>query len=276
MKKQISAFVLALLCTSALLCGCTSTENENISGENSSEQSSESLVNSSEISSDNSTSDETGNKSVDIGNGMKLTGTLLEQEKLEKFSVELSINGEKLGKADEEFIDSLGIPELKNLFKKAESLISLASATEINPTPAAVENNRKPAQIKLSSGKTFTESGYTYESFYNEFLSAFTEEATEQFFKNYDLFLNYDGAMLFEIVSKNEIAGEIHREYEIISKSDTEIEFKRTVFYSNNMKSVSEYNPELRDQYETESTNFRFELTEEGWRAALPELISLK
>lgn len=262
--------------------GFSSTEDssyESNSGSDSSDTSENSSNSSSSDRSDQNSSSEP--QGVYIGNGMTLLGTPLDNSELEEFSIEPYIDNAFYLEADDEFLDSLAIPELKDIYKKASALFARLSTSEFKPAFAAVGNDRKRASIEemkndgLFAGEYY-EWGYTYESFYNAFLSAFTEEAAEEIFKEYDFFLNYNGALFCKdtALGGNIWSGgawEVRREYELISKSDTVIEFRRITFRDKDNKFNMEYIPERRDEYDIDYTGFKFVLTEDGWRAEFPK-----
>ncbi len=251
------------------------------SGESSMEQSD--LASSSDVTSENPDSGNPEPQPFDIGNGMILTGTPLDNSMLEEFSIEPYIEKTNYSDADKQFFEIKEIPEIKDIYMRAGALFGCLSTTEFSPTFSAVGNDRVPARIKIlrPENKTDTggvsyvyeEWGYTYDSFYNAFLSAFTKEAVEEIFKKYDYFLNYNGALFCRTTSSggNVWSGgawEVHRVYELISKSDTVIEFRRTVFKDKDNKFNMEFLPEHLSEYYVSLTEFKFVLTENGWRAA--------
>ncbi len=291
MKNKKLSMILAILFMFAILCGCNGNGND--PRESSTEQSIQNSISQdssdlSDISSDDpdSSADSWSKpepQPVDIGNGMTLTGTLLDASELEEFSIEPYTSRIVLETTEEDFFDSLEIPELKDVYKRAVSLYARLSTTEFNRTFAAEGNGRTPARIDITvDGKfagEYIEWGYTYNSFYNSFLSTFTKETAEKIFKEYDFFLNFNGALLCELTSSGGSylsggAWEVHREYELISKSDTVIECRRNVFeFDRDFKPAEEWIPELRDEYIIDHVDFKFVLTEDGWRMSLDEVV---
>lgn len=207
---------------------------------------------------------------VDLGNGMTLTGTPLDKSELEEFTLEPYVSDYIMEKAEEEFLDSLEIPELKDLYKRATRLTWYRlSPVDINCAPAIYANDRVHPYIEGTV--RYYEMGYTYESFYNEYLRTFTEETIDEVFKvhGYDVFLNYNGELFSSDGAMGGWLGEVHQEFELISKSDTVIEFKRLTFHhDSDDKPATEWIPELRNEYGIGVTEFKFVLTEDGWRAA--------
>lgn len=214
-------------------------------------------------------------QTVDIGNGMTLTGTPLDSSELEEFSIEPYIGSDYLTAEDTEFLDSLEIPELEDLYKRVMRLTWCSlSPCNVNYTSAVSKNDRKAPYIEREKDADgwslrYYEMGYTYESFYNEYLKAFTKETIDEMFAEYNVFLNYNGALFCSDGARGGWLGEVHREFELFSKSDTVIEFRRLTFHSDlDGKPATEYIPAYRDEYEIGDTRFKFVLTEDGWRAA--------
>lgn len=205
---------------------------------------------------------------VDIGNGMTLVGTPLDASKLEDYPLTFNTEAWELDSAAEEFIDSLEIPELKKLIKRELRLTAYCLSPMTVSFTSAVPTNGS-VYIRNADGVRYYETGYTYESFYNEYLRTFTKETLEEMFQKYDVFLDYNGELFCSDGSRGGQVGVVRREYELISKSDTVIEFRELIFYKDNDdKPASEYVPELRDEYDLGVIDFKFVLTEDGWRAA--------
>lgn len=170
---------------------------------------------------------------------------------------------------DEKFLDSLGVPEIKSLYIRAQTLCSYLSASDLPISEVNAHSERRWYAILRKDGGTYMETGYTYDSVYNAYLSAFTEETTKEIFKTHE-FLNYNGGFFCHDTAKGGNLGVVLNEFEIISKTDTLIEFRRTTFsLSRDMERVfpPKYDPALRDQYDKEYTDFKFVMTENGWRA---------
>lgn len=207
---------------------------------------------------------------VDIGNGMTLVGTPLDASKLEEYPITFDSSAWALDDLAEEFIDSLEIPELKDLVGRTLRLtcyclspISVPWAPSVQPTDGG-----EPPYIQSADGIRYYETGYTYESFYNEYLRTFTKETLEEMFQKYDVFLDYNCELFCSDGARGGWLGEVHREYELISKSNTFIEFRRLIFRKDSQdKPAAEYVPELRNEYDLGITDFKFLKTDSGWRA---------
>ncbi|MBD5129254.1 MAG: hypothetical protein HDT43_04955 [Ruminococcaceae bacterium] len=203
-------------------------------------------------------------QAVDIGDGMTLTGTPLDNSELEEFSIENYFGG-AYWSTEQTFLDDLGVPELKDVYMRMDIMQGTLNTMSIKRPSAVTANGRTPARIKTADG-TYEELGYTYESFYNAYLSAFTKETTEGIFNNY-LFMDYNGALFCQDAAKGSMIGEVHREYELLRKSDELIQFGMVTYYDRNFELQREYDPALRDEYVVAYTDFKFVMTEDGWRS---------
>jgi len=204
---------------------------------------------------------------IDLGDGVVAKEPLLDKSQYVEFSLELHPEEYFWREEDEKFLDSLGLPEIKSLYIRAQTLCSYLSTSDLPISEVNAYSERRWYDILIKNGKSYAETGYTYDSVYNAYLSAFTEETTKEIFKNHD-FLNYNDGFFCQMGAKGGNAWEVRREYELVSKSDTVIEFRRTTFsHDIDFKPSTEYDPALRDQYAKEYIDFKFVMTENGWRA---------
>lgn len=195
---------------------------------------------------------------------MTLFGAQLDNAELEDFSLARFTEGYTFGEAENEFLNTFDNAEIKDLYMNAQTLCYLLCY--IKPPLKVYDNGRKWARIEFD-GNTYEESGYTYESFKNAYLNVFTAETTEEIFQNHG-FLNYNGALFYIDCAKGGNAWEVHREYELVSKSDSVIEFQRVTFcHDIDFKPSQEYDPALRDEYDAETVDFKLVMTDNGWRA---------
>lgn len=210
---------------------------------------------------------------VDIGNGMTLVGTpILSRDEygLVAFPMTFDYSNGFFKDEAKEFIDELGVPGLSELTGRTLRLTRYCLSPIDMPWADAMysPDGSMPPYIQTANGRYF-ETGYAYESCRTEYTLTFTKENVEEIFQKYDVFLNYNGELFCSDRSRGGQVGVVRREYELISKSDTVIEFRELIFYKDNDdKPAAEYVPELRNEYELGITDFKFVLTEDGWRAA--------
>lgn len=201
---------------------------------------------------------------TDVGGGMTLFGAQLDNAEPEEFSLARFTENYTFGEAENDFLNTLDNAEITELYKNAQTLCYLVCY--IKPPLKVYDNGRKPAQI-IIDGNTYVESGFTYESFKNAYLNVFIAETTEEIFQAHR-FLNYNGALFYIDCAKGGNAWEVHREYELVSKSDSVIEFRRISFcHDFDFKPSPEYDPALRDEYTVDKVDFKLVLTDNGWRA---------
>lgn len=204
-------------------------------------------------------------------------GWRLDRDKIppEKFSIDPYLDSVYYSQTDKEFFDSLGIPEITEAYKKGGAIDGLMDTDVFKPSPSADENGTKPDDVP----EYHYPWGYTYDSFYDTVLSVYTKEAADKWLAAHCAFWNYYGelycskGMLDNNIwtGKETIEGnlkEVRREYQLISKSDTVVEFRRIVFRDIKNKFNGEYLPEHRNEYLNLQTDFKFVKTENGWREA--------
>lgn len=215
----------------------------------------------------------------DIGGGNVHRGGALDRSSLVSFSLEDYLYFSDRDKDDPAsskyswrrediaFADSLNDGELRETFQNAQILMSLLSTANIQPMGMVNANDRSASSIITSSGKIYYESGCTYESFYNTFLSAFTKEETDKLLASSGMFMEYNGELYYRQGYEEAEVEEVHREYEITLRSDTAVEISRNGFNANVNIPTSAYREEDRDKYTLVHTDYRFVKTDDGWRA---------
>lgn len=118
---------------------------------------------------------------------------------------------------------------------------------------------------------TYSETGITYDSFYNAFLKVFTQEAADktiEFLKPAICPVSYNGELWIYPATYGAQDGIVYYEYEIVKNTDTEVEFNEIRYSSWGANfAYYEYYPWLKDLYGTSKYRNRFVKTDEGWRA---------
>lgn len=203
---------------------------------------------------------------VDIGDGMTLTGTPLDSSELEDYPI--NSDNWKLDSAAEEFIDGLEIHAFDKLVERAQRLTEYClNPIEVSRS-SAVPTSNDSAYIRNADGVRYYETGYTYKSFYNEYSRTFTKEVIEEMFNKNNHFLNYNGELYCDTFARNGDLGEVHREYELIDKGNTSIEFRMLKFRESGWDRTGKYDPALRDEYDLGVTDFEFLQIDSRWLAA--------
>lgn len=164
------------------------------------------------------------------------------------------------------FLDTLDNAEFKDLYCRALALVHTVSTDSIVPA-AAIAAQENKAYLEIDGKGRYMESGYTYDSFYAAFCSAFTRETADIILSRYLFFYSYNGEMWFIGTSAGGNVGEIFQEYELINQTDTELEFKRISYSVAIGEPIIEYDPAKKDEYEKTEIEFRFVKTADGWRA---------
>lgn len=167
------------------------------------------------------------------------------------------------------FLDSLNEPEIKDCFLRAFAACRLISSDDIPIIRPHVE-----ITVNMKNGSTYTccETGYTFESIYNGYLSAFTEDSAQKLIDRYRTFAPYNG-QLYTMGSTYEfgIFSTVYWEYELLNQTENEISFRRAC-YSEEGGDIwgydkSPYDPEKKNEYVVTYDNFKFVKTADGWRA---------
>lgn len=174
--------------------------------------------------------------------------------------------------------------ELLNLYAKAYTLAEIISGNPedfpfaLNIGAAFIDGFaytkayiKVPVTVNADVDETwdiYYYSGISYDSFYNELTSVFTESLVEEALKLYPYFYEYEGALWVSEVSKKD-KQITHIEYELVSQSDTEAVLRRYVRYIGTADGdyIPEYDPELRVGYIVKDFDCVFILTENGFRA---------
>lgn len=280
MKRFFTAAVL--LISILLLASCTNALDEDISTDTSSNTSAN-LTNTqteSNISTISITGEEivTAEAQTDIQeerydpvNDVYIIGTPLEYEQLEDFTFDYKLRYD-FWECDLiiDFLSSLDNDEQKELYFKALSLIHLMSDTIGFQVSDSVDNNDN---VYIKCGKngynsTFIETGYTFDSLFSVFCEVFTEEAAKKVIDHYPGFYEYNGELWYYIGSSSGNGWEVRREYELVNQTDTVLEFRRISFQDDFEvdEAGQDYDPDKRDKYIKEYIDFKFVLTDDGWR----------
>ena len=199
-----------------------------------------------------------------------VVGTPLAHEQLENFEFDYQVKKELIDyDTIVDFLDSLDNSEFKELYYKALSLVQLIDTVGFEISDNVDASDKTYIEVK-KYGKdylhTYYETGYTYDSFYSAYCEVFTKETAEKTISHYPAFYEYNGELWYSVGSGSGNPREVLREYEIVSQTDTALEFRRISYQNDANNDDEEYDPEKRDEYLKEYIDFKFVLTENGWR----------
>lgn len=279
MKRFFTAAVL--LISILLLASCTNALDEDISTDTSSSTSANQTT--AQEESNNLTTSTTSEEIVttesqtdieeryDPVNDVYIIGTPLEYEQLEDFTFDYKLRYD-FWECDLiiDFLNSLDNDDQKELYFKALSLIHLMSDTIGFQVSDSVDSNDN-VYIKCEKNgydSTFIETGYTFDSLFSVFCEVFTEEAAKKVIDHYPGFYEYNGELWYYIGSSSGNGWEVRREYELLNQTDTVLEFRRISFQDDFEvdEADQDYDPDKRDKYIKEYIDFKFVLTDDGWR----------
>lgn len=253
--KSYKTKAAALLCVLSLLCSCTQ-ETGATTEPNSANAVNPNKSTPSEIYTAYSLDEKDGKiegKTVPAENRVKFEYTPADIE---------NIYSESLY----EFLSALDMPEITDLTKHAYTLMILLGTenfgyfTNIQQTDAI---------LSFAEYDFWYDTGIDYESFCDAYLEVFTVSAAERLFSAYSLFGSYQGGLWIVGTSLGGNVYLVREEYELISKTETEIVFQRTDFSEDfrlplNREPV--YDPKKRDEYVKEVFNYKYLKTDRGWR----------
>lgn len=173
-----------------------------------------------------------------------------------------------------DFIDGLDCSykeELKDLYWKAEvlSFYETLAAMDNFPWHKTPVPNEERAHMYLSDGTPLIESGFTYDSFYRNYLDVFTEETAKKILEYCPWTLSYNNELWVMGVSGGGFHTQLpHEEYEVLNQTDKELVIRRTRFFYDWVSAGEEYafDPDKKDLYAKMYSECKIVLTDEGWR----------
>lgn len=213
---------------------------------------------------------------TDLGNGVTLTGKLLDRSELEEFSIEEDLENYYFYESEINFLDSLNNPEIKELYKREHRLASIARDSIIWPPYSSkllLINTEHPyIEGYDENGEWFRyyTTGITYDSFMNEYYKTFTKEAVDKLFQKFPAYSEYNGELMYGLYGGEGLPGRGARsEFEIISNNGSELVFRRTAYpYDLDDIPPGESAPEWFDEDVAYITDFKYVRTADGWRSA--------
>ena len=173
-----------------------------------------------------------------------------------------------------DFLDGLNCPykeELKDLYRRAHviSFYEGSCGTDNIPWESVITVPESRARLESDGDGTFFETGFTYDSFYNNYLDIFTKKTAERIFEFYPWFLSYNGELWIIGVSGGSFYTQLpYEEYEVVKQTDVDITIRRTLYFYDWVSAGEEceYDPEKKDLYTKQHSDCKFVFTDDGWR----------
>lgn len=209
------------------------------------------------------------------GKEYTLTGEPMTADMLADYDLEKYHDLDECGyKSMTDFLDGLDCSdkeELKDLYRRAHviSFYEGSCGTDNIPWESVITDHESRARLESDEEGTFFETGFTYYSFYNNYLDVFTKETAERIFESYPWFLSYNGELWIIGVSGGSFYTQLpYEEYEVVKQTDAEITVRRTLYFYDWVSAGEEYkfDPEKKELYTKQYSDCKFVLTEKGWR----------
>ena len=217
------------------------------------------------------------------------SGEILPSDELSEFSTDNTITRRWIGWADEwaqshneeykwyttgEFLDSLGVEGLKELYCKGKFLSYMTVTDNFSDIDGCNDRTDKaivsiPVHILNGiSQRDYVSSGFDYDSFYSSWVDVFTEEWALTLLNQHPYtFRRYGDELYYQGIAAGGDISLVHTEYELVKQTEDEIEFL-SVGYHVKPGEPPVYDPALKDTYERKYIRYRFVKTGDGWRIA--------
>lgn len=217
------------------------------------------------------------------------SGNIIPSDELSEFSTDNTITRRWIGWADEwtqshneeykwhttgEFLDSLGVDGLKELYYKGKFLAYMTvtdNFSDIDGYNARTDPAVVSIPVHILNGiskSDFVSSGFSYESFYSSWLDVFTEEWALILINRHSYtFRKYGDELYYQVTAGGGDISLVHTEYELVKQTEDEIEFL-SVGYHVKIGEQPVYDPKLKDTYERKYLRYKFVKTADGWRIA--------
>ncbi|MCR4779651.1 MAG: M23 family metallopeptidase [Ruminiclostridium sp.] len=220
-------------------------------------------------------------------------------DELHEFSADNTITRRFIGWADEwaathddqyrwykagEFLDNLGVDGLKELYYKGKFLageLVTDDFSDIDGYNGVTSFGTDPLhadgavfELPYPEGSktmfSFYSSGFSYRSFYDAWMSVFTEEWAFTLLNSYPGFRKYGDELYYVSSAGGGDLSLVNVEYELVKQTEDEIVFN-AVGYHVEQGEQPVYDPALRDRYKKTYIPYRFVKTANGWRIAFSE-----
>lgn len=229
----------------------------------------------------------------DRGNLFKLTGEPRAESELTDFRYEDALGYcRRIYEEDElltELLDSLGKPEVKELYYRARTLADIvamhpvaghaaysgnldseytrAQITMLRDTPPSYYSTIEPSYTNV---QIFRETGFKYDSFIDTLHGVFTEESAAMLRAQFPFFYGYNGQLYCNGGTAGWPINLIHTEYELVENSADTVKFTTKNYYIpfNTIDDPADlvYDPEKKDSYLTSEINNEFRYIDGEWK----------
>ncbi|MCM1165277.1 MAG: hypothetical protein NC299_05160 [Lachnospiraceae bacterium] len=226
------------------------------------------------------------------GNTFKLSGDPLPESELNGFGYEETLEycREKYARDEAltELLESLGKPELKELYYKARTLAEIvgmgagvgyetfsannapgherARITMLKDTTEPNYGVPEYSEPRFAEGQIFFETGMSYESFIGALQKTFSEESAERMTALYPFFYEHDGQLYCNFVTAGAPSNLVFTEYRLVENSADAVKFT-TVNYYDTTDSGLGYDPERKEEYLVSEISNELRLVNGEWRA---------
>lgn len=156
-----------------------------------------------------------------------------------------------------ELLDSLGKPEVKDLYIRARAV-----------TDGFANDGYflgDGAHIRVRDGGSqsyYDETGFSYDSFTRALKSIFTEQTTQSILTNAPYMYEYDGALWQGGITPPRY--DLHTEYQLVENLDDSVTFNTVNYLITDI--TEDYDPAKKDSYEKKTLSNRISRTSGGWR----------
>ena len=250
MKKASALFLTAVLLVSLSGCKFIRDDDDN-------ESSASSDLSTSTDTKPDTSSQSTGENFFEFPVGSKITLYGTPSETLSEFNYNRLIDRYDDFAELNELLDSLGKPEVKEVYIKALAILDgFADGGYILPS---AERACIDVDDGSANGATYYETGCSYESFIGAMNEIFCEAAAEDILEG-SWFYEYEGALWQTEISLPTY--NIHSEYELVENLDNEVRFNTTNYYIDDPE--EDFDPDKRDSYKKRTLDNSIIKTEDG------------
>ena len=169
-----------------------------------------------------------------------------------------------------EFLDSLGVDGLKELYFKGYFLNSITVTDDLPTANGGVGNARITVPVADRTYKYFP-TGYTYESFRKAWLEVFTEEWANTLLNQHaEVYCKYGDELYCQPTAAGGDLTLVHIDYLLQTQTDDEIVFLSKCYHVK-LGEDPVYDEMQNDKYTVSYNKYRIVRTNDGWRIAFSD-----